>query len=172
MEKEIWKDVVGNEKTHEVSNLGNIRGFKRMKILKPILMKRKRGSGLPYFYVALPSKNEKGKQQLVMIHRVVALTFLKNPKKLPQVNHIDGNKSNNSVLNLEWVDMAANMKHAGKNNLMRFGDYSPRSKLSFKKVGIIKNLLNRGVTHKNIAKRYGVDRSTITAINCGVTWYK
>lgn len=53
------------------------------------------------------------------VHRLIALTFIKNPNNLPQVNHIDGNKSNNNVNNLEWCSLSQNVKHAYKNNLIK-----------------------------------------------------
>lgn len=53
------------------------------------------------------------------IHRIAALTFIPNPKKLPQVNHKDGNKQNNNVDNLEWCDNSQNQIHAIKNNLRK-----------------------------------------------------
>ena len=58
-----------------------------------------------------------GKEKLFRVHRLVAMAFLPNPNNLPQVNHKDGNKQNNSVDNLEWCEQSDNMKHAYKNGL-------------------------------------------------------
>ena len=52
-----------------------------------------------------------GKQKRVRVHRLVALKYIPNPNELPQVNHIDGNKQNNSVENLEWCDSSQNQRH-------------------------------------------------------------
>ena len=60
----------------------------------------------------------KGKQYKMSIHRLVATKYIPNLKNLPQVNHKDGNKTNNSVSNLEWCTQSENMKHAYKNNLI------------------------------------------------------
>lgn len=54
---------------------------------------------------------EKGKQHRIAVHRLVAMKYIPNPQNLPQVNHKDGNKQNNSVENLEWCDARGNQQH-------------------------------------------------------------
>ena len=58
-----------------------------------------------------------GKRTSVRVHRLVAEAFIPNPNKLPQINHIDGNKENNNVKNLEWVNNSQNMIHAYRTGL-------------------------------------------------------
>lgn len=104
---EIWKDVVGYEGYYEVSNLGNVRSVTRVKKgkqLKPI--ERRHG----YLAVQLHGKggNERGFKAF-SIHRLVAEAFISNPNNYPEVNHIDEDKSNNRVDNLEWVTHKQNM---------------------------------------------------------------
>lgn len=70
---------------------------------------------LGYYQVTLSDKNNK--KCRVKVHRLVAMTFLENPSNLPQVNHKDGNKSNNNVSNLEWCTAYHNNKHARDNGL-------------------------------------------------------
>ena len=58
-----------------------------------------------------------GKHKLVTIHRLVAIHFISNPDNKPQVNHIDGDKTNNNIINLEWVTAQENNIHARKTGL-------------------------------------------------------
>ena len=101
MIKEIWKDVVGYENLYQVSNFGNVKRKGKTKNL----CKSKNN----YYGVKLCKNNIK---KYMSIHRLVASAFIPNPKSLPQVNHIDGNKFNNYVNNLEWVSQSDNEKHA------------------------------------------------------------
>ena len=110
-----WKDIVGYENEYQINQFGEIRTLKdspklkKYDVLKPQISKRN-----GYVYQML-YKN--GKEKLLRVHRLVAMAFLPNPNNLPQVNHKDGNKQNNSVDNLEWCEQSYNMKHAYKNGL-------------------------------------------------------
>jgi hypothetical protein len=108
---EIWKLIDGDDRYY-VSNLGNIKTIdynhrQIEKKLKPVL----RNNGYKFVYI--------NKKQLA-VHRLVAKAFLENPYNKPFVNHIDGNKTNNNVKNLEWCTPKENCIHAVKNNLIRF----------------------------------------------------
>jgi len=69
-----------------------------------------------YKYYRLSKNNQK---TMLYAHRLVAESFLENPNNLPIVNHKDGNKLNNNIDNLEWVDYSANMIHAYDKNLIK-----------------------------------------------------
>ena len=103
MKKEYWKPVVGYEGLYEVSNWGRV---KSIKFGKEIILKQKIKGG--YYYVCL-YKN--GIVKTYLVHRLVAQAFLPNPDNLPQVNHKDENKTNNSVDNLEWCDAKYNRNY-------------------------------------------------------------
>ena len=114
---EIWKDIQGYEELYQVSNLGRVKSldkydkhnrFKRGKI-KAIC-----DNGNGYCVVNLKVD---GKQKSRTVHRLVATAFIPNPKNLPEINHIDGNKKNNNVSNLEWCDRRHNATHAVQNKL-------------------------------------------------------
>lgn len=113
--QEIWKDVIGYEGLYKVSNLGNVisinyNGTKKSKHLSKNLNHK------GYEVVHL-TKTPKSKH--VFVHRLVAMSFIPNPNNLPQVNHIDGNKKNNKVDNLEWCTNKYNYEHAVKTGLIK-----------------------------------------------------
>lgn len=117
--KEIWKDIKGYEGYYQVSNIGRVRSLDRTvihkfnnKFYKGIILKQ---SCVPYLRVHLSVKNKK---ETPTVHRLVAITFIDNLENKPCVNHIDGNKLNNSMENLEWVTCKENSVHAKVNNLL------------------------------------------------------
>jgi hypothetical protein len=110
---EIWKDVIGYEGLYQVSNFGRLKSFWRK---KEIIMKPS-NNGWGYYFVSL-RKNET-KIKSITIHRLVAEAFILNPENKEQVNHIDGNKLNNHVFNLEWCTRLENMRHGFKMGLIK-----------------------------------------------------
>lgn len=98
----------------EVSTAGDVRLVTRKRVLKPC------NNGTGYFYVAKVFSGKKKKHYYV--HRLVAATFLDNPENLPEVNHKDGNKQNNNVLNLEWCTRSENKRHAYRLGLQKVTD--------------------------------------------------
>lgn len=112
---EVWKDIFGYEGLYQVSTLGRVKSLGNRSnhrneiILKPAVVQG-------YLKVNL-YKNSKGK--IWSIHRLVALTFLKNSNNKPEVNHIDGNKKNNCLDNLEWNTKNENQKHCVATGLRR-----------------------------------------------------
>lgn len=129
---EIWKAIPGYEGIYEASTAGRIRSVARTimnktkngkdrpcvlksVVLSPFLTKLSARNILPRMQVVL-SVGGKTKSQLV--HVLIAKTFIENPLNVDTVNHKDGNPTNNSVDNLEWVSKADNQRHAFKNNLV------------------------------------------------------
>lgn len=101
IEVETFVKIEGFEK-YEVSNLGRVRNVKSGRILKPQLTKN---GYLKHFLY----KNNK--QKHLLLHRIIATTFIDNPEGKPQVNHIDENKLNNDLSNLEWCTIRENAVH-------------------------------------------------------------
>lgn len=121
--KEIWKWIYGYENMYQVSNFGRVRSVDRyvycevspnklQHIYGKVLKQGTNHKGYPIVYLS-----KDGKQKTITVHRLVALTFIENPLNLPQVNHIDGDKTNNQVNNLEWCDNSYNQIHAHKTGL-------------------------------------------------------
>ena len=114
---EIWKDVLGYEGFYQVSNLGRVKSLDkhdRCGRFKEGKIKVIGDNGNGYCVVNLKVD---GKQQMKTVHRLVATAFIPNPNNLSEINHIDGNKKNNTISNLEWCDRSKNVKHAIKNKL-------------------------------------------------------
>lgn len=98
--EEIWKPVVGYEGLYEVSNLGNVRGLKRGKVLKP-------GKGR-YLFVVLCKD---GIRHETSVHRLVATAFCPNPNNKPEVNHLNEIAEDNRASNLEWCTRIENLTY-------------------------------------------------------------
>lgn len=175
---EIWKPVVGYEGLYEVSNLGRVRshgryrrgrnGGKRFcpgRILNPIL----NDAGYPL--VNLYANADTTSSRIERVHRLVAMAFLGAPPEgKDEVNHLNGDKADARPENLEWVTHAENSAHAGRTGLMAHGERHTHSKLSPQAVREARSLFRQGVTHQELANRFGVARPTITYMLNGKTW--
>ena len=113
---EVWRDVVGWENSHEVSNLGRIRTKERTRASKQgsvsYVVPKIKETYLDedgYERVCLYEDN---RNKLLGVHRIVAEAFVPNPENLPQVNHKNGLKADNSESNLEWVTGQSNIQHS------------------------------------------------------------
>lgn len=102
MNNEVWKDIKDYEGHYQVSDKGRV---KSIKFRKEIIMKPERNKS-GYLAIGL---RKNGEHKLFKVHRLVAIAFIPNPDNLPQVNHKDENKENNSVENLEWCDSKYNI---------------------------------------------------------------
>ena len=126
MKKEIWKNIENYEGLYQVSNFGKVRSVKRkVKGLNGIEQVFKGRILIPenikgYHRVTLSKKNKQTRQ---LVHRIVAVCFISNIEEKRCVNHIDGNRFNNNVSNLEWCTHSENEKHSynvlGKVNSIR-----------------------------------------------------
>lgn len=161
---EKWKPVVGYEGLYEVSNLGNVRGLDRLlpdgRHWKGKQLKHaKFGNG--YFFVCL-MKNKTHRNEL--IHRLVAMAFLPNPLNAKVVNHIDGNKTNNKVSNLEWVTHSENQKHSARIGLRK-------TKLNIKTLEYIQDQILKGRSQQDIANELKVSQVLISQALSGKLSY-
>ena len=108
--EEIWRDIKGYEGLYQVSNLGNVKSLHYNKTKIPKLLRIYKNSNNDSGYY-LTSLNKNGIRKNFFIHRLVAEAFISNPNNLPCVNHIDEDKSNNKVDNLEWCSYKYNVNY-------------------------------------------------------------
>jgi len=170
MEKEIWKSVIGFEEGYEISNFGRLKSKKRLvdygwkQCIRPskILSFRKGKYGYLYTVISINKI-----RKTVKAHRLVAITFLPNPLNLPDINHKDGNKSNNYLSNLEWCNKSHNIKHAYKLGLKKSkkGQDSHLSKINKNIVDIIRfEYRNKKYSQNKLAIKYNISQSQINRI--------
>lgn len=122
--------------------------------------------GKGYLQVTVFKGKNKGRET-IKIHRLVAQTFIDNPNNYNEVNHIDCNKYNNKVTNLEWISREDNMKHAGK---FSYDNRESLSPLSEEMVRLIPILLENKFSIKLISQLYKVGHITIRKIIQKKTW--
>lgn len=175
--QEEWKPVVGYEGLYEVSNFGRIKAFQKT-VNKGKCHRSWDEHFLKYgvdgcgYYRTNLAKN--GMNRTVKVHRLVAEAFIPNPEGKPEVNHVDGNKQNNHVSNLEWCTHGENQNHAYRIGLKSVdGSKNPAHKLTDEEVDFIrKNYIPRHPEFGTVAlsKKFGVHRKTISRITCGNSW--
>lgn len=102
------------------------------------------------------------------VHRLVAEKYIPNPDNLPQVNHKDGDKTNNRADNLEWVSNIENRRHAVKKGLHIHGERCPWAKLKQSDVDYIRQ--HTEMTSREMATMFGVSDSTIRIIRRREAW--
>jgi len=153
----MYKEIRGFEGKYSVDEDGNVFSHISGRKLKPYLTSK------GYYHIILAGRN-------IKVHRLVAEAFLPDFLEKPQVNHIDGNKQNNHISNLEMATASENMLHAFNTGLNPKGENHGNAKLSNEDVATIKMLLCEGETTVSIAKEFGVDRSTVSLIKLGKMW--
>lgn len=170
---EIWMDIKGYEGRYQVSNLGRVKSIARIVV-------RTDGAHTPIKEtVRSQHENHKGYFKLnlrgtlgdAFVHRLVAMAFIPNPENKEFVNHINGDKKDNRVENLEWVSAKENSEHAVSTGLMKHkGAGNPMSKLTEEKVIKIKRLFFMGSKTKDLAALFNVSFGAIHLIVNNKRW--
>ena len=164
---EIWK-IIDDYPEYEVSTYGNIRSIDRSFIdsmgrkyyKKGQLLKLKYQTDKDGYTQVMVSLWSNKKYHRLLVHRLVAKAFIPNPNNLPQVNHIDGNKLNNNIENLEWVTNSENTTHGYESNLY----HSNKRKIGVK--AIHKETKEEYIfsSIRECSEKLSLNRKTISAI--------
>ena len=150
---EIWKDIKGLEGKYQISNMGRVKSLHyNWSDSERMLIPHVQRTG--YLCVNIGGK-------LRTIHRLVAESFIENPNNLSQVNHIDGNKRNNTVENLEWCSPSENLNHAYKIGLkVATSNHLKKRTLQF---DLDRNLIKEWECTKDIERVLNINHSNISA---------
>lgn len=173
-----WRPVVGFEGRYEVSACGRVRRCARtvlqdnghtyqvaQKELSQVAAGHRRG------YLGVGLKVGRKTNRVKLVHRLVASAFVANPDNLPDVNHKNLDKHDNSVGNLEWVSKTANQEHAAKRGRFH-GQTNPKArfKLAPCDVESIHEDLRTGRSQWQVAERHGISQSMVSMIKTGKSW--
>lgn len=170
--QEIWKDLIYQGKNYgdrlEVSNIGKIRN----KLTGTVYKLNTAKNGYLRTYISLGSRNN-GK--LFKVHKAVAETFIPNDDNTLIINHIDGNKLNNNLDNLEWCTQSHNIKHAFDTglNVTKKGCDNWQSKLTKEDIEFIRNHYkprDKAYGSRALGRRFNIDHMQILKIINKVTY--
>lgn len=175
--EEVWMDIEGFEGFYQVSNMGQVKSIPR------IIKRDYRGNAKRNGKLLKQSKTRKGYLRITMqcngvkkqvsVHTIVAKAFIPNTNNYPQVNHKNGDKTKNNALNLEWCTNSMNTQHAYDTGLIisNRGVNCHNSRFTESDILNIRDLhFNKQMKGAEIARIYGVVKSTIYFILKGETW--
>lgn len=171
---EQWRDIPGYEGLYAISSFGTIKSFPRIAL-------RKNGTSMPILGCILSQPidssgycsvclHKQGKRKTLRVHVLVALTFLGERPDNTEINHINGNKNDNNLANLEYCDHSRNVQHAYDHNLIPKGDKHYCAKLNWEKIHQIRYLSSLGISNSELGKQFGVSVTTIFDAVTHKTW--
>lgn len=176
--RERWKPVVGFEDRYEVSSTGRVRsvdcvvhvatrwGDTFARLFKGQLLTLQLDAD-GYWRVGLYRKS---KGHRVLVHRLVAQAFIPNPEGHPEVDHVDSDRRNASVKNLQWVARGVNTQLAVSRGRIPRGAAINTAKLNAATVRQIRRRVSDGASYSQLAREFGVSDVAVRLAALGVTW--
>jgi hypothetical protein len=165
---EEWRDIIGYEGLYQVSNIGRVKTMARLHREDRPYMKKERLMNPPVNSSGYPQvclyKGKKGVIQSV--HRLVATAFLERKPEDRVINHIDGNKQNNRIDNLEWCTYGHNQAHAIRTGLIVLpkGEDAYNARITNLQRLSIPTMYAEGITQRQIARIMGIAQQTVSKI--------
>mgnify|MGYP006375919495 FL=1 len=159
MEMEIWKDIFGYEGYYQISSLGRVKSLiweKNKKHKQPKILKNYIDKG--YYRVSL---YKDGNHKKYRVHRLIAQAFIPNPNNLPEINHIDENKLNNDISNLEWCSTEYNVKYGTRLERAKQKNIKTQSN-PIMQIDLDGNIIKIWSSMSRAEKEGGYDKSTIS----------
>lgn len=169
----MMKDIDGYEGLYQISNKGNVKILDRVRLdgkkYKGKMMKQH----ITRNYYSVKLTSHEGEHKQYVVNRLVESAFIDNPENKPFVNHIDGNKLNNCLDNLEWCTQSENVRHAHDNGLVNVskGEDHYKCKLSDKDVEYIRQIYvprHREFGCRALGRQLNVSNQLISSIVRGV----
>lgn len=168
---EIWRPIIGYCR-YEISSLGRVKSLPRERLsssggrytTREIVL---REAVNRYGYRVVSLRRDDGCQITKTVHRLVASAFVENPYLHAEVNHFDGDKTNNRAVNLEWVSRQQNEIHKAIVLRASSGEKNHISKLTS---GAVRAIRASSDSHVSLARRFGVSPSAVRCARSGRTW--
>lgn len=158
----MFKNIPGFE-DYSVSKCGKVKSNRRNRLLS--IITRRDG------YKELGIRRDKQKY-VMLVHRLVAMTYIPNPDNKPCVNHIDSDRGNNSVDNLEWCTYKENLEHASEKGRLigKKGETNSSAVMSNDTCHLICKEIEQGIRLKTLSDKYGINLKTLSNIKNGKRW--
>jgi len=174
---ELWKEISEYEGLYSVSSLGRVKSIQRevlysngrTHIVKEKILKQEISKTTKMKRVTL---SKQCSVERFLVHRLVGKEFIPNPENKSQINHIDGDRLNNTITNLEWCTGSENMMHAYKTNLQTAlkEQKCPSAKLEWCDIHEIRDSFKSGITVKTLKTKFNVSEENIRHILRNSTW--
>lgn len=166
----MWRTLIYNGEAHNrflVSSDGQLRNARTGTVYKQTVTNG--------YYAVCVSLGSRKRLKLIKIHRAIAESFIENPDRKPIINHIDGNKLNNNIENLEWVTYSENLLHAYRTGLSKklSGERNPMAGLTKEQVMWIRNNYISGDKEygsRGIARKFGIDHANVLRAAKGISY--